>query len=190
MENNDFVTIRPEHPGTEVASLLIAELDAYLDPLYPRESQHGYSIEKLIEQRVEFFVVYHDSEPAGCGGVQFFADLQASGGTYGELKRMYVRDKFRGLGLAKRLLEHLEQLALSKGVVTMRLETGIHQPEAVGLYEKSGYHRIPPFGNYWDDPLSLCYEKRLAHSGDNDKMDELHTQDPMPGIQLPPTGVA
>ena len=48
----------------------------------------------------------------------------------------------------------------------MRLETGIHQPEAVALYEKGGYHRIPPFGNYpKDDPLSLCYEKRLDRPG-------------------------
>ena len=47
----------------------------------------------------------------------------------------------------------------------MRLETGSRQPEAVGLYERAGYYRIPPFGDYWDDPVSLCYEKRLGASG-------------------------
>ena len=162
MEAVDFVTIRREHPGTEAASRLIAELDAYLSPLYPQESQHGYSIEKLVAQQVKFFVLYHGGEPAACGGVQFFTEPQAEGAAYGELKRMYVRDQFRGRGFGKRLLAHLERLAVDKGVTTMRLETGTRQPEAVGLYEKSGYYRIPPFGAYWDDPVSLCYEKRLG----------------------------
>ena len=165
MKCSGSVTIRREHPGSENASGLIAELDAYLSPLYPQESQHGYSVEKLVQQRVDFFVLYHGGEPAGCGGVQFFDDPQDSGGAYGELKRMYVRREYRGRGFARLLLEHLEELALEKGVTTMRLETGIHQPEAVGLYEKSGYYRIPPFGGYWDDPVSLCYEKRLGESG-------------------------
>ena len=165
MEAIDFVTIRREHPGVEAASLLIAELDAYLDPLYPKESQHGYSVEKLVERQVEFFILYHRDEPAACGGVQFIGEPQDPGGCYGELKRMYVRSRFRGMGLAKRLLEHLENLAVSKGAATMRLETGIYQPEAIGLYEKTGYHRIPPFGDYpKDDPLSLCYEKRLGRA--------------------------
>ena len=164
MNHTDFVTIRREHPATEQAALLIAELDAYLDPLYPSESQHGYSIEKLVEQQVEFFVLYHDGEPAGCGGVQFFADDGDLEHRYGELKRMYVRDKFRGLGYGKRMLRHLENLALERGVCAMRLETGARQPEAIGLYEKYGYRRIPPFGNYWNDPLSLCYEKPLDES--------------------------
>ena len=148
------------------ASLLIEELDDYLGPLYPKESQHGYSVDKLVEQRVEFFVIYCDSEAAGCGGVQLFRDPLDSAGRYGELKRMYVRDRFRGLGLAKRLLEHLETLALDRGATAMRLETGVYQPEAIRLYEKCGYYRIPPFGSYPpNDPLSLCYEKCLGGLG-------------------------
>ena len=157
------IIIRREHPGTPEASLLIEELDAYLDPLYPRESQHGYSIEKLVEQRVEFFVIYHDGQPAGCGGVQFICNPQEPVERYGELKRMYVRNEYRGLGLAKQLLAHLEKVAKERNAGLMRLETGIYQPEAIALYEKCGYYRIPPFGSYPpDDPLSLCYEKRLG----------------------------
>ena len=162
MKATDSATIRREHPATEAASKLIAELDAYLSPLYPQESQHGYSIEKLVQQQVEFFVLYHDGEPAACGGVQFFDGSGEPDGAYGELKRMYVRDEFRGRGFGKRLLEHLERLATDRGVTTIRLETGTRQPEAVGLYERAGYYRIPPFGDYWDDPVSLCYEKRLG----------------------------
>ncbi len=161
MKSSEPVTIRREHPATESASRLIKELDAYLSSLYPSESQHGYSIEKLVAQQVDFFVLYHDGEAAACGGVQFFASPQEPEGAYGELKRMYVRSEFRGRGFGRRLLAHLERLAVDQGVTKMRLETGIYQPEAIGLYEKSGYQRIPPFGDYWDDPVSLCYEKRL-----------------------------
>ncbi len=159
-------TIRREHPGTAEAALLIAELDVYLDPLYPKQSQHGYSIEKLVEQQVEFSVLYHSGEPAACGGVQIFDDPEDPGQRYGEIKRMYVRNQHRGLGFAKRMLSHLEQVATERGAPLMRLETGIYQPEAIGLYERCGYYRIPPFGSYpSDDPLSLCYEKRLGTFG-------------------------
>ena len=164
MNITDSVTIRRERPDTKTAARLVAELDAYLAPLYPQESQHGYSIEKLVRQQVEFYVLYHGGEPAGCGGVQFRHDPHDPASPYGELKRMYVRDKFRGRGLGRMLLAYLEKLALDRGVTTMRLETGTRQPEAVALYETAGYYRIPPFGDYWDDPVSLCYEKRLEAS--------------------------
>ena len=162
MNTDKTISIRRELPTTETASQLIRELDAYLSPMYPEESQHGYSIEKLVEQKVEFFVLYHDGRPAGCAGIQFFPDPAEPSGTYGELKRMYVRDQFRGLGLGKTLLRHIERIAIERGVVSLRLETGIHQPEAIGLYESSGFRRIPPFGEYREDPLSYFYEKRLG----------------------------
>ena len=162
MNTDKTISIRRELPTTETASQLIRELDAYLSPMYPEESQHGYSIEKLVEQKVEFFVLYHDERPAGCAGIQFFPDPAEPSGTYGELKRMYVRDQFRGLGLGKTLLRHIERVAIERGVVSLRLETGIHQPEAIGLYESGGFRRVPPFGEYREDPLSYFYEKRLG----------------------------
>ena len=159
MNTDQTISIRRELPTTETASQLIHELDTYLSPMYPEESQHGYSIEKLVEQKVEFFVLYHDERPAGCAGIQFFPDPAEPSGTYGELKRMYVRDQFRGLGLGKTLLRHIERVAIERGVVSLRLETGIHQPEAIGLYESNGFRRVPPFGEYREDPLSYFYEK-------------------------------
>ena len=80
---------------------------------------------------------------------------------YGEIKRMYVRPQFRGLGLAKLMLNHLATYARERSVGLLRLETGIHQAEAVGLYERMGFRRIPPFGAYQEDPLSLFYEKQI-----------------------------
>ena len=163
MESKASFTIRKEHPGTKAARMLIGELDAYLDPLYPKESQHGYSIEKLVAQRVEFFVLYEDEAPAACGGVQFFGDSNQPVESYGEIKRMYVRPEFRGRGYAIQMLKHLEELATTRGFCKVRLETGISQPEAIGLYERNGYYKIPPFGDYWDDPLSFFYEKTLGN---------------------------
>ena len=83
------------------------------------------------------------------------------GTQYGELKRMYVRPQFRGSGFAKLMLNHLADYARSRGVGLLRLETGIHQHAAIGLYEQMGFKRVPPFGEYREDPLSRCYEKRI-----------------------------
>ena len=147
--------ITPERPDTPDASALIGELEAYLEPLYPRESRHGYSVEKLIAEGVAFFLIRDDGVSLGCGGIQLM------GTEYGEIKRMYVRPQCRGKGFAKLMLDHLAEYARSHEVGTLRLETGIHQHEAIALYEQTGFERIPPFGEYKDDPLSRFYEKRI-----------------------------
>jgi len=147
--------ISSECPDTEAARELIAELDAHLIPLYPAESRHGFSIQKLLQENVAFFVLRHEGLAAGCGGIKLFAP------DYGEIKRMYVRPQFRRLGLAKRMLGHLSEYALAKGIRVLRLETGIFQPEAIALYESEGFRQIPPFSPYREDPLSRFYERRL-----------------------------
>jgi len=148
--------ITSERPDTPDAIMLIEELETFLAPFYPATSRHGYSVEKLIRQGVAFFVTRQDDVPAGCGGVQFF------GTEYGEIKRMFVRPPFRGLGLARRMLEHLESYAREHAVSLLRLETGIHQADAIRLYERYGFQSIAPFGEYVDDPLSRFYEKQIV----------------------------
>jgi putative acetyltransferase len=148
--------ITRERPDSPDAVALIAELEAHLEPLYPAESRHGFSVEKLLAQAVAFFVLRRDGTPAGCGGIKL------CGTAYGELKRMYVRPRFRGLGFGKLLLDHLADHARAQGVDLLRLETGIHQTAAISLYEGEGFQRIPPFGDYVEDPLSLFYEKRIG----------------------------
>jgi putative acetyltransferase len=145
-----------ERPDTADALLLIDELENYLTPLYPAESRHGFSVEKLLREGVAFFVLRHEGEPAGCGGVKLF------GTDYGEIKRMYIRPRFRGLKLSRLMLNHLADYALQQGVTTLRLETGIYQTEAIGLYERWGFEEIPSFGEYKEDPLSLFYEKCIG----------------------------
>ena len=150
------IEISLERPDSDDAKTLIAELEAYLIPLSPPESRHGYSIEKLVKEEVPFFIIRDNGTPAGCGGVKLF------GTDYGEVKRMYVRPQFRGLGFAKRILDHLADYARSRGVGILRLETGIAQSAAIAFYERSGFRSIPPFGDYKPDPLSKFYEKRIV----------------------------
>ena len=145
-----------ERPDTADARALIIELEAHLAPLYPAESRHGYSVEKLINEGVAFFIIRVNATPVGCGGVKLF------GSDYGEIKRMYIRPQFRGLGLAKLMLDHLANYARDRGVTVLRLETGIHQHEAIGLYERAGFQTIPPFGEYKPDPLSRFFEKQIG----------------------------
>jgi putative acetyltransferase len=149
-------TITSERADTPDAIGLIEELEALLNPLYPSKSRHGYSVEKLLAKDVAFFVLRSDKTPAACGGIEL-VDAE-----YGEIKRMYVRPVYRGLRLGKAMLNRLAEYAREQQVSVLRLETGIYQTEAIGLYEGYGFQRRPPFGEYKDDPLSVYYEKSIA----------------------------
>jgi putative acetyltransferase len=74
---------------------------------------------------------------------------------------MFVLDSARGRGLAGLLLAALEEHALANAIGVIQLETGEPQAAAIALYEKQGYRRIPRFGQYVDDPTSVCMEKIL-----------------------------
>lgn len=153
------VEIAPERPDSPDAEALVLELEAHLAARYPAESRHGFSAERLVAEGVHFVVLRADGRAAGCGGILFVDDGPEP---YGEIKRMYVRDEHRGLGFGRRILAHLADHARARGVRLLRLETGIDQREAIGLYEAMGFRRCPPFGPYRDDPLSPCYELRLT----------------------------
>ncbi len=113
-----------------------------------------------------FFVGYLDGDGDGdpvATGAWRRTDVAALGALRtAEVKRMYVAPSARGLGLARQMLAHLEHDAAGHGVDGLVLETGLAQPEAIALYESSGYEPIAAFGYYRDAPLSRCYGKRLA----------------------------
>jgi GNAT superfamily N-acetyltransferase len=109
-----------------------------------------------------FAVGYVDGTPVTCGGWRAHDKAQDSlrpGDA--EIKRMYVVDAMRGRGLARAVLAALEEAARDRGRVRMVLETGLRQPEAIALYESSGYVRIDNFGVYRHHPESLCFAKDL-----------------------------
>lgn len=136
---------------------MIQDLDDYLLDLYPAESNHLDSIEELSRPHVHFVGAFEDGQPLGCGAVKLLPD------GYGEIKRVYVNTGARGKGIGRRILGLLESITLEAGFTLLRLETGVRQPEALRLFEISGFTRIKRFGGYPDDPLSVFMEKRLVH---------------------------
>jgi len=103
-----------------------------------------------------FVVGYLDTTAVAMGGLRLRAADTA------EIKRMFVLAEYRGRGLSRLVLDRLETLAAGMGAHRVILETGMGQPEAMQLYETSGYERIEPFGYYRDEPLSVSYGKTLS----------------------------
>jgi putative acetyltransferase len=138
---------------------LIGALNAALGAAYEPDQQHGLAIEQLFEPHVRFFLARLGRSAVGCGGVALFA-------AYAEVKRMYTRPSARGRGVAKALLQKIEDEARAAGAPVLRLETGIRQPEAIGLYQSMGFRPCGAFGPYAAMPArsietSLFYERSL-----------------------------
>ncbi len=109
-----------------------------------------------------FFVGHLDGVPVVSGAWRRRSHVEFAGTTNtAEIKRMYVVPAARGLGLARRVLAHLEATAAQAGVQAMILETGLRQPEAIALYESSGYVEIAGFGHYRDSGISRCFAKAV-----------------------------
>jgi len=149
------VSIGPEDPRRPDVRRLIAESDAYMQALYPPESNHLVDVDALAAADTVFLVARRNGELLGSIAFRVIAPGHA------ELKRMFVRVEARGIGLGRRLLEALEDAARRQNIDRISLETGIRQREAIGLYRASGYQDCPPFGTYTPDPLSLFMTKRL-----------------------------
>jgi GNAT superfamily N-acetyltransferase len=143
-------------PAAPDAAGLIAELDAEFHQRYPGEPVFGIDASAFVAGGGVFLIAYLAGVPAGCGAVRPIDDGVV------EVKRMFVRPAARGHGIARALLTALEAIAIERGYTTSRLETGLRQPEAIGLYESFGYHRVPCWGEYAASPHSICYEKSLT----------------------------
>ncbi len=96
-----------------------------------------------------------DGEPAATGA------WRRLDGTRAEIKRMYVRGPMRRRGLARLMLTELERTAAAAGVTELVLNTGLEQPEAIALYEASGYTPVPGFGHYADAPRAVFLGRHL-----------------------------
>jgi putative acetyltransferase len=145
---------------TEEVRTLVDELERALASEYPAEQRHGLSLDAIFQPHIEFFIARLDGDAVGCGGVAFYD-------TYGEVKRMYVRDRARGRGIARAILARIETAMRERGLTLLRLETGVRQTAAMRLYESAGFHECGAFGEYADMTpeaieTSRFYEKRLA----------------------------
>jgi putative acetyltransferase len=151
------LTIRREALDSAVALELITALNAELSGRYPEAGATHFrlDLDEVAPGRGAFLIAYWQGRPVGCGAVRRLDAGEA------EVKRMYVSPDHRGKGLGRALLQRLEGEARELGARRLVLETGVRQPEAIGLYEGMGFRRIAAFGEYVDSPLSVCMAKPL-----------------------------
>ena len=134
---------------------LIDASNELMESLYPAESNHLVSEKELEAPGSTLLAAELNSTVVGC------VAMIRRDEDYAEVKRLFVDPAFRGRGIGGRLMNSIEQHAQTHGIPCLRLEVGVAQPEAVGMYEALGYQSRPPFGHYVADPLSLFYEKEL-----------------------------
>lgn len=147
------LVVREARPS-QVAHLMEAST-ILLQSLYPEESNHLVDPTDFTKEGNMLLAAEQLDTPIGCVGYVHHPD-------YAEVKRLFVSQEFRGQGVARVLMSELHSRALDAGHTLVRLETGIHQPEAMSLFESLGYRIRPPFGDYVDDPLSVFMEKKLS----------------------------
>ena len=144
------------------AQLLVAEVQAEYVVRYGGPDNTPMDPTVFDEPAGAFFVGYLDDVPVAMGGWRMRPDVvRLDSRQAAEIKRMYVAPRGRRRGLARVVLAHLEQTARNAGADVIVLETGIAQPEAIALYESSGYEPVEKFGHYAWSPKSRCYGKRL-----------------------------
>jgi GNAT superfamily N-acetyltransferase len=155
-----IVTLPITHPD---AQLLVEEVQAEYVVRYGGRDETPLEPGYFDPPHGGFFVGYVGGLPVASGAWRRRRDVTAHGSDdTAEIKRMYVAPQVRGRGLARLMLAHLEKTAHAAGAEVMVLETGMAQPEAIALYESSGYDAIPGFGFYKDAPLSRCMARSLV----------------------------
>lgn len=134
--------------------------DAQQAELRERYGEDDIGHDMTGETIAVMLVLRVDGEAVASGALRD-ASAELGAGT-GELKRMYVRPAWRGRGLSRRVLADLEAAAATRGFRRLVLETGVLQPEAIGLYLSAGYRPVPRWGEYADAPDSRCFAKDVG----------------------------
>lgn len=141
-----------------------SEVVRHLNTLVQREYERRYgggdetvlAAADFVPPGGAFFVAYLDGEPVASGA------WRSHGPTDAEMKRLFVVDTARGLGLARAMVALLERDAAAAGRARLILETGTEQPEALALYASLGYRPVEPFGHYAGEPGARHLGKALT----------------------------
>jgi putative acetyltransferase len=149
-------SVEVENPRQDDVRALLQQGDDFALSLYTPESYYGLDIAALERPEVTFYVAREDGVALGTAAIVDRGDGSA------EIKRMFVTDAARGLGVGRALLAAIEARAHAAGITLLQLETGLPQAAAIALYEKAGFRQIRRFGQYVDDPSSYCMEKLLT----------------------------
>ncbi|HEV7203189.1 MAG TPA: GNAT family N-acetyltransferase [Jatrophihabitans sp.] len=135
---------------------MVADVQAEYVVLYGGPDEAVVDPDEFVPPNGLLLVGLVDGEPVAMGGWRRMSD------TVAEIKRMYVSKPARRRGYSRRMLAEIERRAAAAGIAELILNTGPEQPEAVALYEQSGYTVIPGFGHYADHPHALFYGKPTA----------------------------
>ena len=153
------VEIAAESPLQDDVRAMVAELNAYMIPLTPREFQFQLTVEQMADPSVTMLMARDETgKPVG------MASLKDHGEGLGEVKRMFTRPAVRGQRVGSQLLRRIEQLAREKGMKRLVLETG----EAPGfepayrVYERGGFSVCGAVLDYPDSGFSRFYEKKIS----------------------------
>ena len=156
-----MISVRSVEIGDPTAAALWAEQQSELFVRYgePDADAH-FALDMPPDALVTSLIAVTDEgEPVGTGLLRWSPFASGAGSV--EVKRLYVRPEHRGKGYSRVIMGALEHAAARAGAVRIVLETGVEQPEAIALYEDIGYSRIPGYGEYMDDPRSICFGKDL-----------------------------
>jgi len=152
MTSADGIEIRLADPGAPDLRALIEANLIHGAGAAPVESDHTFGVDQLQGRDVRFWALFDAGTPLGCGALKQLSDGSA------EVKSVYVSEAARGRGLARKIMQHLEQEARGSGVTALVLETGSDllpdYDAARALYEKLGYAYCGPFQGYTADPNS------------------------------------
>lgn len=148
------VTTRQASPHDPGATALLQASHAYLQSLYPPEDNYFLSIDALAGAHITFIVAEQNGQTIGCAAL-------ANKGSYGEVKSMFTTPAARGTGTGAALMDALESAARAQNLAVMKLETGDDLYPAHRLYERHGFTRCGPFGDYLEAAHSVFMEKPL-----------------------------
>jgi GNAT superfamily N-acetyltransferase len=152
------IAIEPRDPLGQEALFLLHEAALEARQLYPDLFAPGVPMptNQAHKSCDIYLIAFLDGKPVGCGALRKFDETTA------EVRRIYVLKEARRAGIGQAILARLEEGALRLGYTMLVLETGNRQHPAMSLYESYGFTRIPAFGSYVNDPVSVCYSKRVV----------------------------
>lgn len=143
-----------KNPNEPEALLLMEELSKSLEAITGDSGNNSFNPDDVCVPRSLFAIAYDEAgEAIGCGGIRPINESIA------EVKRMFAMIKTRGVG--SEILFYLETQARKLGYSTLWVETRLINEKAVSFYKKRGYHQIPNYGKYADNPKAICFEKKM-----------------------------
>ena len=135
---------------------LCHSLDNFLNELVGgEENRSEYIPYNQLDDIHDVIVAYDNDIPVGIASFKKYDDECA------EVKRVFIKQEYRGRGTSNKLMELLEKVAREKGYHYLILESGEPLVAAMALYRKMGYKVIPNYGQYKDMPDSICMKKKL-----------------------------